>query len=255
MDFEEAVAACIRAGNVAGLTTIGFGTDLLNQPLVCDPLVPTIPGKGAIPLVRRPRPVIYAILCHQLSVVEYLTELGADLTSPLYHGWSPIHYAIAVRDWEIALFILVREPNELDRATEHGATPLHIAISTGDFRSAAGLLGLGAAVNSANKNGNTALHIAMIHHHPRFAELLLAFGAEVNAENAQQQTPLAVANGRGNSSMADFLSEVAAGRPVQPIERLIGGEKIAKADARELGAQIEALGERLRVVEERLSAK
>jgi hypothetical protein len=255
MDFEEAVAACIRAGNVAGLIAIGFGASLLNQSLVCETPVPAIPGKGAIPLVRRPRPVIYAILCHQLSVVEHLTLLGADLLSPLYHGWTPIHYAVAVRDWEIALFILVHEPDELDKPTEHGASPLHIAVSNGDVQSVAGLLGLGAAVNLANRNGNTALHIAMIHPHPQLAELLLSFGAEANTENSLKQTPLAVAESRGNTVVAEFLRDVAAGRRrVRPTERLLRTEKMAKPSNPEIAVEIEQVSERLRAVEERLSA-
>jgi hypothetical protein len=255
MDFEESVAACIREGNGAGLTALGLDRSLADEALLCPTPVPPVPGKSGFLPVRRPRPVVYAILCHQAAVVEQLIDLGADIERPLYNGWAPIHYAVGVRDLEIARLILWRAPGQIAAATEHGATPLHIAVANNDGRAAAELLALGADVDAANKAGNTALHLAMVHADTAVAELLLSFGAREGALNSERRTPLAVADARRNASASAFLRDLSTGnRRLRPRERILAALRpAASGDSDALAVELSLISQRLQAVEERLA--
>jgi hypothetical protein len=257
MDFEESFAACIRTGNTAGITALGVDPSFANEILVCETPIPEISGKGAIPTVRRPRPVIYAILCHQLCVVEQLASLEVDLVRPLYDGWAPIHYAVAVRDWDIASFLISRVRSELESKTEHNATPLHIAVSNNDFLTTVGLLDFGADPNVANKNGNTALHIAMVHG-IQIAQALLVFGARTDAVNAQKCKPIDVAQRRGNAEMVKLLNGVADRTIILPnrpeITRILKNKKSGE-NKESLAEELDLLSQRVSRIEEALSTK
>jgi hypothetical protein len=264
MDFEQALANCIRTGNTDGVAALGVGPLTVNEPLLCDTDVPAIPGKVQLPPVRRPRPVIYAILCHQLRVVQQLASLKADLIAPLYNGWHPIHYAVACQEPEITEFILSAVRDERDAATTRRAAPLHLAVSNHDLENVIVLLKGGAAAAFANINGNTPLHIAMIHQDTAIAEVLLSFGADPRAKNVKGQTPEDVAKQRGNNAALEFLRDVASGkRVVTPIDKILADfrlgapkQDVAKpGGGEEIVAELDLLKQRLSAVEERLSAR
>jgi ankyrin repeat protein len=257
MDFEESFAACIRTGNTAGITALGVDRSFADEILVCDTPVPDISGKGTFPLVRRPRPVIYAILCHQLSVVEKLASLGVDLVSPLYNGWSPIHYAVAVRDWDIASFIISRVRSELESKTELQATPLHIAVTNNDLLTTVGLLDFGADPNFGNINGNTALHIAMVQG-VLIVQALLAFGARTDVVNAQNAKPIDVAQRRGNAELVKFLNGIAKGKIPLPSRAEVTGvlnNKQSEENDESLAEELDLLSQRVSGIEEALATK
>lgn len=205
MDFEEAFATCIRTGSTARIVALGVTKALADEPLICETVVPSVPGTLPLPTVLRPRPVIYAILCHQSAIVEQLFGIGADVTTAQYNGWHPIHYAVATGDAAITRFLLSCAPAERDAPTADLATPLHLAAAGGTIEIAVDLLRQGAAVNGTNAAGNTPLHLAMIHTEPRLAEILLAFGADVRIKNAKGQKPDQVAAQRGNRALTEFI--------------------------------------------------
>jgi hypothetical protein len=263
MDLDEAFAACIRTGNASGITALGVDRSTINELLVCDTPVPSTPGQSSVPLLHRPRPVIYAILCHQLPVVEKLADLGADLAQPLYDGWGPIHFAVAVRDWGVSQFLLTRIPSELESKTEHGATPLHIAVSNGDFLTTVGLLELGADPNFPNQNGNTALHLAMVHD-KMVASALVAYGAKTEVVNSQNLKPIQIAEKRGNADVVAYLKGLEEGKIqvgdkgifLEVLRRRVGVQQEREGGGEESFAiEIDLLSQRLNAVEEALAMR
>lgn len=231
MDFEEAFAKCIFEGNTQGIKALGVDNECINDivfliffnitnsQLVCDTPIPQKGDLLIFPSIRRPTPLIYAILCHQLNIVKLLFSLGADLKksdeNPIL--WHPVHYAAAVRDTEILDFILTNAPKEIEAETkDHKATPLHFAVTANNANMVALLLLRGANANHANVNNETALHMSMILFDSEIASLLLAFGAKLDSKNSRGLTPLEIANQRENKQMQKFLENYSSNPKIIP---------------------------------------
>jgi hypothetical protein len=249
MDFDEAFAACIRADDTDGLVSLGVTDVIVNDLLLCNPPIPVLPSGLSPPLVRRPSPLIYAILCNSPAAVKYLADLGANLSVQASNNqWRPIHYAVAVRSPAICEFLLSRLRDDKDALTDYGASPLHIAVTAGDGETIGLLLNASANVKIANLNGQTPLHISVVHSDPTVAELLLSFGADIETKNRSGQTAEALARARGNEKVANFLAEVRA-NPAK-----VRAREIVLNAARGIGElsvkdRVELLGQRVAVVE------
>lgn len=77
--------------------------------------------------------------------------------------WTPLHYAAAYGQQEIALLILSKSKNSLNTQDKRGDTPLHVAINfarSHQDKVVQILLNAGADTNIRNKKGRTALHEA-----------------------------------------------------------------------------------------------
>jgi ankyrin repeat protein len=242
MDFDEAFAAGIRAGSISDLTSLGIGPDTVNDVLLCDTPISPFPNQ-AIRIIRRPTPLIYAILCRQLPIVEYLVKLGANVTTPLYDGWNALHYAAATFSAPIIDFLITRFPDQHDALTTNRATPLHVAVAGNDVDSAIILLQNGADVSIANAIGNTALHMAAGLDDTFLLELLISFGAERGAKNAKGDTPEAIARRAKKKKTVDVLR----GKKIVRRREVLVSRKVQSLG---VAGELEEIDQRLSVVEE-----
>jgi ankyrin repeat protein len=156
-----------------------------------------------------PTPLVYAIYHHQINIVQYLIDCGADPRKPI-GSWHPIHWAVAVRSFEILEFLLDLVPDECNVPTQNGGTPLHFAAATGDARLLTLLLSYGADPNKANSGRHTPLHIVAGDTNPALAEILLAFGAELGVSDRDGKKPPAIAQDNERTKMTLFLARVAS---------------------------------------------
>lgn len=119
-------------------------------------------------------PLLCAVRCQQVEVVEYLLQGGAD---PNAHTIS------------------------------HNDTALHQAARSGNVRIAKMLLEAGANANVRNTSEHTPLYVAAFLGHAQVAELLLQAGAEVNAACFMGITPLYMAARLGHEEAVQVLLE------------------------------------------------
>ena len=222
-----------------------------------------IPDRGnlfKLQPIRRPTPLIYAICCHQINVVKFLVNLGADVTKDLY-SWHPIHYATAARDIEIVDFLLSCSPDEIEALTDHKATPLHFAVNAGSIELTMLLLSRGANVNHANVRKETALHMSMVLMETDIPKILIAFGAKIDAVDAKNRTPYLVAKERKNTTMIQLIDMIADNPNLIPKKAdllktypiMVGtnsSNNAPAADPEEIIAHLNFLDQRLRAVEQ-----
>ena len=205
MNFEEAFAHAIYEGDLDAIKSLGVDHDSAEEILICNLEPPKKNDSSfSLPVIRRPTPLIYAICCHQLKVVEYFATLKVNFTKTLYF-WHPIHYAVASRNISITSFILSLVPEEVSAETDHGASPLDIAVASGIFGLVLLLLNKGAPIDHQNKNGQTALHLSTVLPNPEITKCLLSYGANISIKNSKNQTALDVALARNNKIVSDFL--------------------------------------------------
>jgi ankyrin repeat protein len=122
-------------------------------------------------------------------------------------GYFPLGLAVFFghRETVEALLSAGADVNAVTRESKK-ITPLHSAIAARQFEIAQRLIACGAAVNPRQaENGVTPLHEAAAGGEIRFAELLLAHGAEINARTKDGKTPLAYALSRSQPEIAAFL--------------------------------------------------
>lgn len=207
MDFEQAFVQCIKTGNRDGIKALGIDKYTVNEVFVCD----TPLDEKVLPL-RRPTPLVYAIMCEQQAIACDLINLGADIHQKVL-GWRPIHYAVLQSHHSVIGKICEMDSDEINATTdEQEATPLHIAASNGRTYGLGKLLCLGADVNKANTRGETALHMAAVGTCTKITAALLAFGADRTLKNDRGMTALDLAQQRKNLPMIKFF-EMAESRP------------------------------------------
>lgn len=162
-------------------------------------------------------PLELAIIFGNTNHVRTLVELGADINTKNYDGFSPLDFAIDIRNYDIAEFllslgakvtnikdkyctlnaaaklldgkeiiriILKRNPELLENKIQ-GETPLYTSVKYGIFNNVATLLELGANVNVQNDKNNTPLHISPDN---RISKILLIYGARSDIANNENKT-------------------------------------------------------------------
>lgn len=218
-----------------------------------------IPNKANLfrfPTLRRPTPLIYAICCHELEIVQQLVGIGADITQAVY-SWHPVHYAAAVRDLAILNYILSVAPKEIEAETDHKATPMHFAIAANNLEMVVLLLSKGADVLHTNSNGDSPLHMSMILINPQITKILLAFGAQADATNNKGQVPADIAKERNIAPMLAFLEELEQNPKLIPSRQQVLADfpvNIGKSlDTDEPAADTETLVERLDAMSQRMN--
>lgn len=129
---------------------------------------------------------------------------GADVNAQDHHGGSPVHWAAAKGQKEVAELLLAKEADVHVR-TQNGLTPLHAAAGQGQKEIVELLLANGADVNVQAQNGLTPMHWAASKGQKEVAELLLANGVNVNVQDQKGSTPLHWAASKGLIEVANLL--------------------------------------------------
>lgn len=183
-------------------------------------VIPEIGGKFRFPGIRRPTPIVYAIVCHRGDAVECLAKAGVDLRRRVC-GMGPIHYAAAVRNREIAQELLERDRKLVNEQTEEGEAPLDFAVSAGDVEMAEMLLAMGADVKHVNADGNTAMHLVMARNSAEIVKALVAFGADMYAVNFAGLKPMDCAMNQNNRDMVELIERISANEEELPTKEEI----------------------------------
>ena len=91
------------------------------------------------------------------------------------NGWTPLHFAAAKGQKDVALLLLAHKA-EVNAKTSEGETPLHWAVGWGHKEVAALLLANKAEVNTKDKDGKTPFQLATDKGRKDVAELLRHHG-------------------------------------------------------------------------------
>ncbi|MBN6058412.1 ankyrin repeat domain-containing protein, partial [Nonomuraea sp. RK-328] len=126
---------------------------------------------------------------------EVLTELhqaGYDVNEPVTDGGGTLLSDAAVRDAELAAFLLATGA-DVHRRDRDGATALARAAWSANWRSVTVLLDAGARPDDRDGEGRTALHHAVASGSAETVSRIVAGGAAVDAADARGAAPLAYA--------------------------------------------------------------
>ena len=137
------------------------------------------------------------------DVSRVLLELGADITSQTYYGWTALHLASQGINEAVARLLLERSTDsDVAARTTCGLTPLHLASQEGVARL---LLDHGADVTAQTNDGSTSLHLASRQGHGEVIPLFLEYGADLTAQTNSGSTPLHLALELGHGDVARSL--------------------------------------------------
>ena len=140
-EYEEKVINSIKSGDLSQVKKCCIGKNDVNRPIsYCkDIRVVSKYGGCPFPTIQSPTPLIYAILCEQDEILEYLLETKQPDLSKRVNGWAPIHFAACLSSSDCLRVLLRYEyiqenidiPVETHLISQPGniTTALHIATT------------------------------------------------------------------------------------------------------------------------------
>ncbi|XP_058802848.1 ankyrin-3-like [Phymastichus coffea] len=141
-----------------------------------------------------------AIEKHNLGVVEFLDDNGADFSMRTEDGETLMHLLVKSsgcwqtndKEAEMKIFkLLISKGCRADARDKSGSTPLHVAAMHADSCAIQLLIEHGARVDCRNNDMETPLHFAMRNKQFESTAIqLVELGADVNAKDSKGQTPL-----------------------------------------------------------------
>jgi len=133
-----------------------------------------------------------AVRRNNLSEVENLLSMGADVNIRDKRSWAPLHCA-ADNDNKLDISRAILNRNaDIEARTNIGETPLHIANAYGQLKIIELLVDKGASLEAKTNDGLTPLHVAIQHNNatPEIIEFLLNKGVNIEAKTKDDWTPL-----------------------------------------------------------------
>ncbi len=107
-------------------------------------------------------------------IVEILLQSPqVDCNAKRYHGITPLHRAIDLRQEGIVKLLLERKDIIIELQDDEGRTPLHLAAQRGDVGIVQALIKAGADKYKLTKKHITPLHLAIMGGHEKVAESLV----------------------------------------------------------------------------------
>ncbi|KAM0277760.1 hypothetical protein ACHAQH_005553 [Verticillium albo-atrum] len=157
-----------------------------------------------------------------LATVEWLIQIGAEISSRDDLGRTPLHAAAASMSLDSTAVVqfLVDRGLAVEDADEGGMTPLHHALYSYDplhkevydpdvsLANARYLLQQGASADARDIEGTTPLHHAAWRGNVAIVKLLLEAGADVEAENRQGMKPVNLAKEEDVRELLEQAAEV-----------------------------------------------
>jgi ankyrin repeat protein len=145
---------------------------------------------------------------HQ-SIVQYLADLGADMTMTDRHGKTPLHSAAYNGHLEVVRFLLDNGA-DIAMSDSKGVTPLHVAADVGHFETVKLLLDKGADIAVTDSDGQTSLFAAVYSGDFETVKLLLDKGADIAMTDSEGWTPLFAAAHNGHFETVKLLLDKGA---------------------------------------------
>ncbi|WP_264707649.1 ankyrin repeat domain-containing protein [Wolbachia endosymbiont (group A) of Acrocera orbiculus] len=133
-----------------------------------------------------------AVRRNNLSEVENLLSMGADVNIRDKRSWAPLH-CTADNDNKLDISGAILNRNaDIEARTNIGETPLHIANAYGQLKIIELLVDKGASLEAKTNDGLTPLHVAIQHNNttPKIIEFLLKKGVNIEAKTKNDWTPL-----------------------------------------------------------------
>ncbi len=134
--------------------------------------------------------LIEAVGKRTLDEIKKLLAQGADVNARDTMGVSPLHFAAARGDKEIAEHLISKgaNVNAVDNIWKN--TPLHTAARFGRSNIIEVLVSKGADLNAKYISGHTPLHVAAIEGNSEALKTLIIKGANINSQDKAGKTPL-----------------------------------------------------------------
>ena len=141
-----------------------------------------------------------------VDIVKALIDLGCD-TGKYRLGWSALHLACEMGNYEVVNLLLEHFPVLLENNTEFLQKPLHLASRQGRIKVVMILLEAGCEIDCLDVYSATPLHYACNFGHYDVVKTLLKAGCNVDALTTQGRSPLAYACRNGSLDTVQALIE------------------------------------------------
>jgi ankyrin repeat protein len=174
---------------------------------ICDPRTPSMDSDRAErPSAPGGTPLHYAAVCGLQNIAKFLAiEHPGDLNSGGFNNEStPLHVASTYGHVEVAR-VLTEQGVDMAARNDEGYSPLHVASKNGHVDVARFLVEHGADMLARDNSENTPLHVASLPGHVEVARLLVEHGADVSARDNGDVTPLHVASTNGHAEIVSLL--------------------------------------------------
>jgi uncharacterized protein len=163
-------------------------------------------------------PLMFAVSsAAKLALLDALVKGGADVNRAA-EGMLPLNFALALRHYGIAGYLLDHGANVNGADPLLGSTPLMeyvMSFQSGDGEASAmlkRLLDTGARINARGPSGATALRLAVAIDQHDMVQALLDAGADPTLANDKADTPLMLAERKQRVETAALLRSYGASR-------------------------------------------
>jgi hypothetical protein len=160
--------------------------------------------REALVLEQTPLHASLGVAGQDLGLIRRLIERGADVNAQANRGDTPLSWAIARGNLEVA-GLLIEPGARLDSYSHPDGSLVHKALQLGQPEMARLLVERGATVDRADPYGFRELHWAAIRGHADLIGLLAEHGAEVDRVDSRNRTPLHYAARHGHRGAAEAL--------------------------------------------------
>ena len=140
------------------------------------------------------------------EVLKKMLDLGSDPNIKDSNGWSALHYACQLGDYE-SVEILINSDAIIDAYSNNKRIPLHLAAYKGYPNIVEFLLKNGSDPNYKDELGCTPLHLAAKKGNVKCMEFLLNYDAELYCQDFRNWNILHYASFHGHKKAVSFIAK------------------------------------------------
>ena len=164
------------------------------------------PATAALPPPERRQELLFtAARLGQADLITPLVRSGVDVNARDARGFTPIILAAYNDHFDTVEALLVSKADACLPDRDQGNTAQMGVAFRGNDAIAARLLQAGCDVNARNHAGQTALMMAALFSRSRQIDMLIAAGADATITDAAGRSASTVAEGQGNTALAEAL--------------------------------------------------
>ncbi|XP_046548423.1 protein fem-1 homolog A-like [Haliotis rubra] len=157
---------------------------------------------------KKKTPVMVAGRWGHKDVVEFLVELGADLSLVYEGGSSVLHLACFGGHLEVAKYIVSKGKVNINSRGWKKKTPVMVAAANGHKDVVEFLVEHGADLSRVYGGGSSTLHLASFGGHLDVVRYIVAQNkVNINSRGWKKKTPVMVAAEMGEKDVVEFLVE------------------------------------------------